>query len=195
MGKKKMLRKLLLTTALLFAPSSLGFSPKAQKSIRAFTSQPLPVSIAANSEQDAAYLMQQARDCAFSDSWRSFEEAQGYLNGVLEVRSGCAGGALVGSEVCENVDEAAMIVARLREKIANGQSVMMMTRVAPVVLSPVALMVFVMYLSTIPWGLDATPFTLEEWTWAFKGGYADTMFADFMRNGSLNDATPFTLEE
>jgi hypothetical protein len=32
---------------------------------------------------------------------------------------------------------------------------------------------------------DVTPFTLQEWWWAMKGGYLDTMLAHFMRNGGL----------
>jgi hypothetical protein len=32
---------------------------------------------------------------------------------------------------------------------------------------------------------DVTPFTLQEWWWAMKGGYLDTMLIHFMRNGGL----------
>jgi hypothetical protein len=39
--------------------------------------------------------------------------------------------------------------------------------------------------STIDWGQGITPFTLQEWDWAIKGGYADAMISHVMRNGGL----------
>jgi hypothetical protein len=39
--------------------------------------------------------------------------------------------------------------------------------------------------STIDRGQETTPFTLQEWWWATKGGFLDLMFAHFIRNGGL----------
>jgi hypothetical protein len=32
---------------------------------------------------------------------------------------------------------------------------------------------------------NVTPFTAQEWMWAFQGGYLDTMVSHFFRNGGL----------
>jgi hypothetical protein len=67
---------------------------------------------------DEAFLMQRAMDCSNSDSC-SLEEAEHYMEGVLHVQSYCASGALLGSEICMDVADAAETVANLREKIAR----------------------------------------------------------------------------
>jgi hypothetical protein len=100
--------------------SALGFV--SQTSRHAFLQkQPSLNAVALNfqSEEDASYIMQMARECAFSDTC-SVEEAGIYLNDVFHVQSGCAGSALLGHEVCENQDVAAEIVANLRAKIEKG---------------------------------------------------------------------------
>jgi hypothetical protein len=33
--------------------------------------------------------------------------------------------------------------------------------------------------------VDVTPFTLEEWMWATKGGYLHTMLLHYIANGGL----------
>lgn len=40
-------------------------------------------------------------------------------------------------------------------------------------------------LAEYQWKQDVTPFTLQEWLWAAKGGYLDTMILHFIRNGGL----------
>lgn len=35
------------------------------------------------------------------------------------------------------------------------------------------------------WQQDVTPFTAEEWTYAARGGYLNTMIAHYIRNGGL----------
>ena len=52
----------------------------------------------------------------------------------------------------------------------------------------VALIAFAMVFAGLAehqWQKDVTPFTLQEWLWAAKGGYLDTMIAHFIRNGGL----------
>jgi hypothetical protein len=35
------------------------------------------------------------------------------------------------------------------------------------------------------WREDAVPLTLQEWVWAAKDGYLDTMFSHYFHNGGL----------
>ena len=81
--------------------------------------EPLQVGYAAPSELDAKFLMQRARNCANSDEC-SLEEAEVYLSDILRVQSGCASGALLGQDICDNQDIAAEVVASLRAKIERG---------------------------------------------------------------------------
>jgi hypothetical protein len=65
---------------------------------------------------DEMFLMQKAQTCADSDSC-TLDDAKAYLDDVIHIQSGCASGVLLGSDVCNNVDTAAGVVATLREKI------------------------------------------------------------------------------
>jgi hypothetical protein len=65
---------------------------------------------------DETILMQRAEACANSESC-SLDEARTALDDVIHVLSGCVSGTVLG-DVCENVDTAAEVVARLREKIS-----------------------------------------------------------------------------
>lgn len=72
-------------------------------------------------QQDDAYdtlLLSRAMDCAGSDTC-SLEEAEHYLESILHAESGCASGALIGNQICDNVSDAAEAVATLREKITR----------------------------------------------------------------------------
>jgi len=99
-------------------------------------------------EDDALYSYNKAREFAFrddfgitksseydqhyhplSDEVAEIEEAKKWLSEIVAVQSGCATGTLAGADLCENQDEAAEIVARLRRKIeAHEQRVAVMTR-------------------------------------------------------------------
>lgn len=52
-----------------------------------------------------------------------------------------------------------------------------------------ALMISTMFLLFTPaavgGGEDRIPFTFDEWAWAIKDGYLDTMFLHYLRNGGL----------
>jgi hypothetical protein len=69
-----------------------------------------------NDANDESFFLQQAQSCASSDSC-SLEHAQVCLDNMIRIQSGCSSGSLVGSEVCEDVYDAASIVGNLREKI------------------------------------------------------------------------------
>jgi hypothetical protein len=65
---------------------------------------------------DERSIMERAFDCANSDSC-SLEDAKVCLDDVVHIQSGCASGALLGSDVCEDVGTAVDVVANLRVKI------------------------------------------------------------------------------
>lgn len=69
-----------------------------------------------NNDNDESFFLQQAQSCVSSDSC-SLEDAQVCLDNMIRIQSGCSSGSLVGSEVCEDVYDAAFIVGTLREKI------------------------------------------------------------------------------
>ena len=57
------------------------------------------------------------------------EECKYWLREIIQIQSGCAAGTLAGKDLCENQDEAAEIVARLRRKIeAHEQRVAVRTK-------------------------------------------------------------------
>ena len=96
--------------------TTTGFSPSPGRTILE-TSRNVGATIEWNPQHvDENLLMERAEVCAHSDSC-SLEEVKIALDDVIHVQSGCVSGTVLGS-VCENVDTAAEIVARLREKIA-----------------------------------------------------------------------------
>jgi hypothetical protein len=52
-----------------------------------------------------------------TDEIAEIEESRYWLREIIHVQSGCVTGTLAGQDVCENQDQAAEIVARLRKKI------------------------------------------------------------------------------
>lgn len=89
-------------------------------------------------EEDAVYIYNKAREFAFRDDfsingggWNNYdkhyhpledemkeiEESKFWLREIMQVQSGCVAGTLAGEDICENQDQAAEIVARLRQKI------------------------------------------------------------------------------
>lgn len=75
----------------------------------------------ADNEDDAAYLLHKAEECALSDSC-SIDDAKVFLREVIHLESGCAAGTLVGAEICEDQDHVAAIVASLRAKVERGEA-------------------------------------------------------------------------
>ena len=99
-------------------------------------------------EDDATYIYNKAREFAFrdefglaqnneydqhyhplSDEVAEIEQCKYWLREIIQVQSGCAAGTLAGKDLCDNQDEAAEIVARLRRKIeAHEQRVAVRTK-------------------------------------------------------------------
>jgi hypothetical protein len=92
----------------------------------AFRSQAKSVGLAAvlarheNDESNYHYILNKAREYAFSDS-TTINEAKQYLTYILELESACISGTAVGRDICDNVLEVTDIVAHLRQK-ANQQA-------------------------------------------------------------------------
>jgi len=86
---------------------------------------------ATSTEKDALEIMNKAREFAFGDYDKEYdkhyhslddekneiEQSKFWMRQIMQIESGCASGTLAGKELCENQDEAAEIVARLRRKI------------------------------------------------------------------------------
>ena len=99
-------------------------------------------------EDDATYIYNKAREFAYrdefglaqnneydqhyhplSDEVTEIEECKYWLREIIQIQSGCVAGTLAGKDLCENQDEAAEIVARLRRKIeAHEQRVAVRTK-------------------------------------------------------------------
>jgi hypothetical protein len=108
----KVVRGFLIAQCLVMATS--GFSARSvAKQVK--TCVPLHSSFSSLSEQDAAYMMAKARECAFSDSC-SVEQSREHLHDVLTLQVACASGTVVDELVCggEDQSELAEIVSRLR---------------------------------------------------------------------------------
>mmetsp|Transcript_45338 Transcript_45338/g.68382 ORF Transcript_45338/g.68382 Transcript_45338/m.68382 type:complete len:337 (-) Transcript_45338:151-1161(-) len=220
-------------SAALLAPAS-AFSPNSMK-VRPSLATRLNVHAAADSEDDAMYLMMKAQECANSDTC-SIDSAREYLREVIHVQSGCAAGTLAGYDLCEDQLFAAEVVASLREKIKEGSEVKarnfwqarqqefedltvaslssdgsgfsatgaLNAPIKPVYLGLAAVCVtmFVNVFSHNTGG-DVVPFTLEEWKWAFQGGYLGDMVSHSLKHGGLlvgentveGVMTPFTPQE
>jgi hypothetical protein len=67
------------------------------------------------------YILNKAREYAFSDS-TTVNEAKQYLTYILELESACISGTAVGRDICDNVLEVTDIVAHLRQKADQKQT-------------------------------------------------------------------------
>ena len=138
-----------------------------------------------NDESAYRYILSKARECAFNDA-ATAAEAQRFLRQILELESGCASGNLAGHDICDNVGELAVVVAHLREKVeANTVLTSHDVHAARTMAGLVAVSMAFAILAEVQWHDDVTPFTVQEWLWAIKGGYLPTMVMHFIRNGGL----------
>lgn len=139
-------------------------------------------------EDDYSYraILIKARECAFSED-SSALEAQRFLWKILELESGCASGTALDLDVCDtNVIELSEIVAHLRQKASQHQQASLSDASAVVTMGSLAsVLVTMAFFSKYQWDPEVTPFTFDEWVWAVKGGYFNTMVMHFVRNGGL----------
>jgi len=95
-------------------------------------------------EEDARYIFHKAREFAFRDDFgddaasneynqhyhslsdvkAEIEESKFWLREIIHLQSGCVAGTLAAKDLCENQQEAAEIVGRLRRKIEIHEKLM-----------------------------------------------------------------------
>ena len=75
------------------------------------------------------------------------------------------------------------VLAYLLFKLSSSKEVIALTSVVTMVVAISMLMnTFPLHSNQSP---DVVPFTAEEWRWAIRDGYFNTMMAHFIRNGGL----------
>jgi len=215
-----MLKSTILSSLLI--PSCVSFSPNGMKQRMTLTketsinrstttkqSSTTLFSHVLDSEEEAMFLMASARECANSESC-SIDQAEEYLNAVLDIQGGCAAGVLTSQELCEDVTLPASVVAELRFKIEKGTQEMVNSNpfagnnmVNPFFIALVILNLLAAIISTAqnnPAEIDS--FTAQELWWALRDGYAPELFHQFVKHGgiplddtSLVTRVPFTPQE
>lgn len=182
-------------------PITLSFSPSTISPPRSFSLG----STSINSEDDALWLLSRAKDCATSGSC-SVDEAEGFLRDVVRVQSSCVAGTLTGQDVCHDVGLAAEVVAGLRMKISNANSVgasdvlfsngSLALRDSPSPLRSAVITFCVLYAASVlthsgginshsAASLDVVPFTPQEWWWSVRDGYLPSMLETYFKSGGL----------
>lgn len=109
---------LLLTC--MYAWSTEGFAPRSFSKTSPVVNANVALLLADN-ENDAAFLLHKAEECALSDSC-SVDDAKLFLREVVHLESGCAAGTLVGDNLCDDQAHVAEIVASLRAKVERGET-------------------------------------------------------------------------
>jgi len=154
-------------------------------------------------ESTCQNMLSKAREYAFSDDNKDGKKAQDFLDNIFHMEILCASGVVAG-DVCENVDEVAAVVVRLREIAANTAGDAMdevrsrstsdtwehtvepfLTVVMSTMLIPPAVLSLLILASTIDWGRGHEPMSVAEWALAARDGYFLTMATHFLRNGGL----------
>lgn len=160
-------------------------------------------------------MMQQASNCAFSDSC-SIDEIQGCIAGIVQVQERCAADMTSGA-VCDNISETADILARLREKVKNGtkaetrsfiakrqiefenlvmasvdsenglsSSASLTAPIKPAYLAIASLYAF--WIISFHSDVSVIPFTAQEWWWAVRDGYLNDMVMQYANHGGWSIA-------
>lgn len=154
------------------------------------------------------YLMSSARECAKSESC-SIDEAERYLNAVLDIQGGCAAGVITSQDLCEDVTLPASVVAELREKIekgtqkmANSNPLAMENLMNPLFVGAVMAYLVAGLVMNGQSSPDVESFTAQELWWAIRDGYAGDLLHQFVKYGgvpiddsSLVSRIPFTPQE
>lgn len=191
---------LAVSTTAFTTPAAVSRQRQQQPSVTTTTSRK---AIALDWEQDDdAFLLMRAMDCADSDSC-SLDEAEHYLESILHAESGCASGALIGSNICDNVSDAAEAVANLRLKIEReSKRLLAVNASASVVNAALALaIVSAVVAGSTHVNPGVEPFTPQEIWWSIRDGYFPLMVQSYFRDGGLAtidyspETTPFALQE
>jgi hypothetical protein len=191
---------IILLTALSMTPGSIAFSSSmtAKSGIDRLHSYASPsalhLGIAWEDYDDAAssdFMMLRAEACANSESC-SLEEAQICLDEILHIQQNCMASAVLSkAAVCENVDRAADVVSKLRQKIEVESK-----RLAPVRAGVNVINVVLGFavVSMILHGIAAdpnvpvnyvVPITFQEFFWSVRDGYFNLLVSEWFKHGGL----------
>ena len=164
--------------ALLLAAQATAFTPRLGVKV------PLP-SLSASAAVTYDSLMKEAKEVAF-DRTASPDEARRLLFEVLHVQSGCASGELMGEEICENVTEIAEIVAHLRDRCHHQPiSRSVSSALFNSLLFSSFCLLSIVATQTLTDSVDTSPFTLQEWQWAFHDDYLASMIRENLKYGGF----------
>jgi len=197
-----------LTTALIMQSSVTAFTAQYGRMHR--KQMTTAIQSTSDPESESLFIMAKAKECADSESC-SIEEAEHYLEDVLQLQGACAGGGTVDYDssyfnICEDITIPNDIIASLRYKIetsaktpANALTIKSMT-------SPVFALTLSIYLASSiananhQAGVDAL--SMQEVWWAVRDGYMSDLVSQFVKNGGLaaidvdsSNVLPFTSEE
>lgn len=147
---------------------------------------------AANSESDAMMMINQANACAHSDTC-SIEEAEEYLNEMLHLQSDCVSGSLTNGLICDDILFPSEVISGLRDKIQKQVEMSNQGSTFQVGWNPIFLTVLALYLSSGMLSLahnNPDSFTMQEWMYAFQGGYLDDLLSQYLKYGGLSPIAP-----
>jgi len=200
-----------LMTLLLLAEEASAFSTSSMNA-KVFGRPALALhSTKSYSEEDASYIMNEASACAHSDNC-SIDDANNYLEAVVSVQGDCSANVLVGDAICGNADEISEVMALLRAKVEASETVNMELassqgegKYSLIPVYAVFTAITFAVSSSLSHNANVESFTSQEWMWALRDGYLDTMVSAFVKNGgfisemnTFNVDTmhvPFTTEE
>jgi hypothetical protein len=98
----------------------VAFSPNTIRPLHKLDVATRLKSHAIDSEDEAIMTMMRATTCAHSDTC-SIEEAEKYLDEILNLQSSCVSGTLSSQQVCEDILFSSQVIADLRQKINEGK--------------------------------------------------------------------------
>lgn len=207
----------LLLSCALTSTTCYAFSPSKMKNLLSTTARATATPTGLNShvvdaDDEAMQIMMNANSCANSDTC-SIEDAEMYLNEMLHLQSDCVSGALHSDLICDDVLFPSEVIAGLRKKIQKQVEMSNQGSALNIGFNPIFLAVLATYISTGIISLvhnNPDAFTMQEWMYAFQGGYLDDMLSQYIKYGGLSplldsgvivdDATssvvlPLTLQE
>jgi hypothetical protein len=99
---------------------SVAFSPNTIRPLHRLDGRTRLQSHAIDSEDEAMMTMMRATTCAHSETC-SIEEAEKYLDEILNLQSSCVSGTLSSQQLCEDVLFTSEVISDLRQKIKDGK--------------------------------------------------------------------------
>lgn len=141
---------------------------------------------AIDSEDEAMMMMMKAHACANSETC-SIDDAENYLKEMLHLQSSCASGSLSSTDICDDITYPTDVIAGLRDKIQRRAELSNQASSFEIGLNPVFLTIFAVYVYSGLISLtNPDSFTMQEWMYAFQGGYLDNMVSQYIKYGGFS---------